>query len=132
MMADDRGTRPRQEGVRGLNGWKDNEAEAKTKEINDGPVAGLSGVDDIGSHAKPDQYGRGMCGLGHSSARTSSCEAFLAECCKRCERGSRQENASNQNPVPVRFHRTEKDLVRQRSRCPGFSLLPIPKRHHIK
>ena len=77
-MADDRGTTPRQEGVRGLNGCKDNEAKAKTKEINDGPIAGLSGVDDIGSHAKPDQYGRGMCRLGHSSARASRREAFLA------------------------------------------------------
>jgi hypothetical protein len=89
MMADDRGTIPRQ-GRRqgqaakrpdphsgGSNVCKDNDAKAKTQEINNEPVASLSGVDDIGGHAKPDQYGRSMCRLGHGSARASSREAFL-------------------------------------------------------
>jgi hypothetical protein len=59
----------------GSNVCKDTDAKAKTQEINDEPVAGLSGVGDIGGHAQP--YGRSMCRLGHGSARASSREAFL-------------------------------------------------------
>ena len=90
MMADDRGTIPRQGRHQGSgckrpdphsgrsNVCKDNDAKAKTQEINDEPLAVLSGVGDIGGHANPDQYGRSMCGLRHGSAWASSREAFLA------------------------------------------------------
>jgi hypothetical protein len=109
-----------------LNGCKDNEAKAKTKEINDGPVAGLSGVDDIGSHAKPDQYGRGMCRLGHSSARASRREAFLAA--GRLERFRNvsavrvKKKRQIKNPDPVRFHRNGR-----KSRAPAQPTRPMSR-----
>jgi hypothetical protein len=56
---------------------KDNAAKVETKEIKDEAAIGKRGIDDIGGHAKPDQYGRSICGLGHGSARAFSRQAFL-------------------------------------------------------
>jgi hypothetical protein len=56
---------------------KDNTTKAETQEINDELAADLCSIDDIGGHAKPDQYGRSVCRLGHGSARASSRQAFL-------------------------------------------------------
>ena len=56
---------------------KDTATKAETQEINDELAADLCSIDDIGGHAKPDQYGRSICRLGHSSARASGRQAFL-------------------------------------------------------
>jgi hypothetical protein len=89
MVAADRGTNLDRESVRvrlqtGLthylgecNVCKDNATKAETQEIEDELVAGLCGLDDVGGQAKPDQYGRRICWLGHGSARASSRQAFL-------------------------------------------------------
>ena len=58
---------------------EDNVTKSKTKEIRDEPVAGLCSIDDIGGHAKSDQYGRSVCRLRHRSARPSSRQAFLRQ-----------------------------------------------------
>ena len=58
---------------------EDNVTKSETKEIRDEPVAGLCSIDDIGGHAKSDQYGRSVCRLRHRSARAFSRQAFLRQ-----------------------------------------------------
>jgi hypothetical protein len=56
---------------------KDNATKAETQEIKDEFAVGLCGIDAIGGHAKPDQYGRSICRLGHGFARASGRQAFF-------------------------------------------------------
>ena len=51
--------------------------KAETQEIKDKFAVGLCGIDASGGEAKPDQYGRSICRLGHGSARASGRQAFL-------------------------------------------------------
>src|SRR5258708_10709039 len=64
--------------LREYNVRKDNATKAETQEIKDEPASGLCGIDGIGGHAKPDQHGRSICGLGDSSARASGRKALLS------------------------------------------------------
>ena len=91
MVPADRGTSLDRESVRvrpqsGLthhfgecNVCKDHVTKSETKEIRDEPVAGLCSIDDIGGHAKSDQYGRSVCRLRHRSARAFGRQAFLRQ-----------------------------------------------------
>jgi hypothetical protein len=56
---------------------KDTATKAETQEIKDKFAVGLCGIDASGGEAKPDQYGRSICRLGHGSARASGRQAFL-------------------------------------------------------
>ena len=56
---------------------KDTVTKAETQEIKDKFAVGLCGIDASGGQAKPDQYGRSICRLGHGSARASGRQAFL-------------------------------------------------------
>lgn len=91
MVPADRGTSLDRESVRvrpqgGLtrhlgecNVCEDNVTKSETKEIKDEPVADLCSIDDVGGHAKSDQYGRSVCRLRHRSARAFSRQAFLRQ-----------------------------------------------------
>jgi hypothetical protein len=51
------------------NGCEDGASKGKAQEIKGEPDAGLCGIDGIGGHAKPDQYGRCIRHLGDGAAR---------------------------------------------------------------
>jgi hypothetical protein len=56
---------------------EDAATKAETQKIKNEPGADLRDIDADGGHAKPDQYGRGVCRLGRGPARARGGEAFL-------------------------------------------------------
>lgn len=72
-------TRPDPPSFGECNGCEDEAPTGKTQEIKGEPDASLCGFDIIGSHAKPDQYGRRIRHLGDGAARSFGRQAFLTD-----------------------------------------------------